>query len=136
MKKRTPKVTKTARRTHAGWLLSEAAIAMLLLAAIAAGLATVLKGAARVNHYCLVKQQCIAAAEAQLDSIAATGKAISQDDVKRLWPKIRVRLDQAAGKGQWQGLRLIEATAVGQTKRGKTVSVKMLRYVHPKEEPR
>lgn len=111
-----------------GFLLSEVMVALTILGILLAGFALSLHGFAKFNHYQLVRQRCIAAAQAQIDSIAATGKQIRDEDFKRLWPKLSVSIKTSAGTGQWQGTNLVEVTASGKSFRNE-VEVKLSRYI-------
>jgi len=113
--------------------LTEIALALTILAILLAGLAVSLYGSAKFNRYQLVRQQCIAAAQAELDSITATGEPIGDEDFKRLWPKLGVSIRRTAGSGQWQGTELVEVTANGESYR-KQVEIRLSRYI-PKEAP-
>jgi type II secretory pathway pseudopilin PulG len=115
-------------KKYRGFLLTEITVAMIVLGILLVGLALSLNGFAKFNRYQLVRQQCIAAAQAELDSITATGKAIPDEDLKRLWPKLSVSIKNSIGTGQWQGLKLIEVTASGMAL-SKEVRVQLSRYV-------
>jgi type II secretory pathway pseudopilin PulG len=123
-------VTRTKKR--AGFLASELTVALSVLAVLLTCFALSLHGFAKFNRYQLIRQRCIAAAQAQLDSITATGKPITEDDIKRLWPTLNVSIERSAGIGQWQGMELIEVTAKGKSFRNK-VQVKLSRYTLPVE---
>ncbi len=123
-------VTRTKKR--AGFLASELTVALSVLAVLLTCFAMSLHGFAKFNRYQLIRQRCIAAAQAQLDSITATGKPIVQDDLKRLWPTLNVSIERSAATGQWQGMELIEVTAKGESFRNK-VQVKLSRYTLPVE---
>ena len=107
---------------------TDIAVSLGVLGIILAGLAVSLAGFRTFNHYQLTRQRCMAAAQAQLDSIAATGKPIDDEDFRRLWPKLSVSIDRAPGTGQWRNLELVEATATG-ISLGKQVKVKLSRYI-------
>jgi hypothetical protein len=92
------------------------------------GLVVSLYGFGKFNRYQLVRQQCTSVAQAQLDSIAATGKPIPDEDFKRLWPKLNVSVEESAGAGQWKGMRFVEVTASGIGLREKEVKVRLSRY--------
>jgi hypothetical protein len=111
-----------------GWLLMEIAICLPLLVLIASLLAVSLNGFRRLNHYQLTKQQCVAAAQAQLESIAATAEHLDDDNIRRLWPKVTLSIESADGTGQWKGLKLIKVTATAKSY-GKNVSVTLSRYI-------
>jgi hypothetical protein len=85
-------------------------------------------GFAKFNRYQLVRQQCTAAAQAQLESITTTGKPIPNADFKRLWPKLDINIKSSAGTDQWQGLSLVEVTANGMSY-NKEVKVSLARYI-------
>ena len=116
---------------HNGFLLTELMVAMAVLVVILACMAMALKTFKKINQYQLTRQQCISAAQGQLDSIAITGQPISDGDFKRLWPKMNIEIVQTAGKEQWQGLELIKVKATAGTD-NKKVSVELARYVVPK----
>jgi hypothetical protein len=80
-----------------------------------------------VNQYQLTRQQCIAAAQAQLDCIAVTGWPIIEEDLRRLWPEVNIITEQSDGKDQWQGLALVKVKATAKTGR-KSVTVELARY--------
>ncbi|MBW7992710.1 MAG: hypothetical protein FVQ84_22200 [Planctomycetes bacterium] len=115
-------------KKYSGFFLAETIVASTVLAILLAGLATSLYGFAKFNRYQLIRQQCIAAAQAQLDSITTTGKPVSDEDFKRLWPKLNVNIESSPGTDQWQGLSLVEVTANGMSY-NKEVKVKLARYV-------
>lgn len=108
--------------------MTEVIVAAGVLGIILVALATSMYGFAKFNRYQLVKQQCTAAAQAELDSITTTGKLIPAEDFKRLWPKLDVNIKSSPGTDQWQGLSLIEVTANGMSY-NKEVKVSLARYV-------
>jgi type II secretory pathway pseudopilin PulG len=120
-------VYKTNSRSK-GFFLTEVIIASAIMAMLLVGLAVSMYGFARFNRYQLVRQQCIAAAQAQLDSVSATGKRIPEEDFKRLWPKLGINIKRSPGKGQWKSLTLVEVTANGMSY-SKEVEVRLARYV-------
>jgi type II secretory pathway pseudopilin PulG len=111
-----------------GFMLTEMMVAATILGILLVVLALSLNGFAKFNRYQLVRQQCRAAAQAELDSITATGKPIRDEDFERLWPKLTISIKSSPGTGQWQGLKLIEVTANGKSYR-KEVKVQLARYV-------
>lgn len=119
---------KCKYKKYRGFLLTEITVAMIVLGILLVGLALSLNGFAKFNRYQLVRQQCIAAAQAELDSMTATGNAIPDEDLKRLWPKLSVSIKNSIGTGQWQGLKLIEVTASGMAF-SKEVRVQLSRYL-------
>jgi len=117
-------------RKYTGFLIAEITVAMAVLGIILAGLALTLNGMARFNHYQLTRQRCLAAAQAELDSIAATGKPISKADFKRLWQTLSVAVYTSKGIGQWQGMELVRITTTGKSF-NKQVKVEQYRYLLP-----
>ena len=115
-------------KKYGGFFITEIVVASAILAILLVGLALSLYGFAKFNRYQLVRQQCIAAAQAELDSITITGKPIPDEDFKRLWPKLGVNIKSSAGTGQWQAMTLVEVTANGMSF-SKEVKVQLARYV-------
>jgi type II secretory pathway pseudopilin PulG len=115
-------------KKYGGFLLPELAISVSLLGVLLTLLAISLNSFRRFNHYQLVRQRCVSAAQAQLDSIAVTGKAIDEEDFKRLWPKLSVSIQKSAGSGQWEGLKLIQVKAKAKSF-NRDVKVELSRYV-------
>jgi len=108
--------------------MTEIIVALTVLGLLLAGLGVSLAGSARFNRYQLTRQQCIAAAQAQIESIAATGQPVPNQEVTRLWPGLTVSIKETPGAGQWQGLTLVEVTALGKTY-GKNVEIRLSRYL-------
>jgi type II secretory pathway pseudopilin PulG len=102
-------------------------VALAVLGMVVTGLALSLYGFAKLNRYHWMRQHCIAAARAQLDSIAVTGEVILDEDFKRLWPNLSVSIKESAGAGQWEGMKLVEVTARGNSF-SKEVKVQLCRY--------
>jgi type II secretory pathway pseudopilin PulG len=115
-------------KKYGGFLFTEVIVALTILGILLIGLALSLDAFRRFNHYQLVRQRCTAAAQAQLDSIAATGRSIHDEDFKRLWPKLSVSIKESAGTGQWEGMKLVKVAARGNSL-DKEVKVKLSRYV-------
>ena len=115
-------------KKYSGFFITEIVVASAILAILLVGLALSLYGFAKFNRYQLVRQQCISAAQAELDSITITGKPIPDEDFKRLWPKLGVNIKRSAGTGQWQAMTLVEVTATGKSF-NKEVKVQLARYI-------
>lgn len=113
---------------YGGFLLTEMTVTLTILGILLAGLALALHGFAKFNHYQLVRQRCTAAAQAELDSIATTGKPIHDEDLSRLWPKTSISIKKSPGVGQWQAMELVEVTANGESFR-KEVKIRLSRYI-------
>ena len=118
---------KGNKRIYRGFLMTELIVSLTVLAMLLVAFAVALDGFRRFNHYQLVGQRCISAAQATLDSIAATGSPIEKQDFERLWPKINIEIDEAQGQGQWKEMTLVTVTAQGQALHRK-VRVRLSRY--------
>jgi type II secretory pathway pseudopilin PulG len=116
-----------------GFLLTELIVSLSVLGLLLAGLAMSLDGFAKFNRYQLTRQHCIAAAQAELDSIAATGRPIPDEDFSRLWPKLSVAIKEISGAGQWQAMTLVKVTTSGKSYR-KDVEIQLSRYIQ-RDEP-
>ena len=117
-------------KKYGGYLLPELAISLSLLGILLTLLALSLNGFRRFNHYQLVRQRCISAAQAELDSFAVTGRQISKEDFKRLWPKLSVSIEESVGTGQWKGLKLVRVKTKAESF-NKQAEVELCRYILP-----
>jgi len=113
--------------------MTELMVSLVVLGMLLIAFTISLDGFRRLNHYQLVKQHCISAAQATLDSIAATGAAIDENDLKRLWPNMTIQIDEAEGTGRWNGLKLVTVTARSQSLSKKT-EVRLSRYFSKQEQ--
>jgi hypothetical protein len=112
--------------------MAELIVGTALLGLAIVGLAVSLQGTAMFNQYQWTRQRCVAAAEAQLDSLVTIGKPIDESEIKRLWPKVNVAVDRTPGDGPWDGLERLRVTATGVTG-PRLVTVRLERYV-PKDD--
>lgn len=119
-------------KRYGGFLFVEIGTAMGVMALLLTLLAISLHGFARFNRYQSVRQNCIAAAQAQLDSIAITGEPIAHADFDRLWPNLSISARKSPGAGQWLGTELVKVTATGKSFR-KEVKIEMARYISQDE---
>jgi len=117
---------------YGGFLFVEITVSLTVIAMLLAGVAFSLNGIAKFNHYQLVRQQCIAAAQAELDSLTATGKPISDEDFSRIWPGLNVSIEKSAGQGQWKGTQLVTVVTSGKYLR-KIVTIELSRYISQNE---
>lgn len=115
-------------KKYHGYMLMEIIVAVVLLAVLITAFTLSLSGFARFNRFQLVRQQCVSAAQAELDSIAATGGPIPDEDMKRLWPKLDVSIEQSDGTGQWQGLKFVEVHVNGMSF-NRPVKIRLSRYI-------
>jgi hypothetical protein len=117
----------TKRLKYRGMMMTELIVSMTVLGMLMIAFAISLDGFRRLNHYYFTKQRCVSAAQASLDSIAATGKPIDEVDLNRLWPGIVIKIEESQGSDQWKGLKLISISAKGTTG-NKKVEVRLSRY--------
>lgn len=110
-----------------GFMMTELIVAMMMLGVLLSIFVISMNGFKRLNHYQLIKQHCVSAAQATLDSIAVTGAAINDNDFKRLFPDVSIRVEKSPGQGQWNGLTLITVTANAQSY-NKKVKITLSRY--------
>ncbi len=121
------------KRRYGGFLFAEIAVGLTVMAMLLAGVAFSMNGMAKFNRYQLVRQHCIAAAQAELDSLTATGKPIKDEDFSRIWPQLTVSIEKSAGQEQWQGAQLVKVTTSGKYLR-KQVTIELSRYIS-RDEP-
>ena len=110
--------------------MTEMIVSMSVLAMILIGTAASLYSFRQFARCQWVRQQCMAAAQAQLDSLTATQHALPDAELNRLWPRVTLTTQRSDGEGQWQGLQLLEVTAQGRSDRH-VVTVRLSRYVSP-----
>jgi len=122
------RVVPDKNKKNSGFLLSEIMVGLTVLGILLIGFAISLHTFAKFNRYQLERQRCIAAAQAQLDSIAVTGKPIPAEDFERLWPRLTVSIKNSAGTGQWAGIQLVEVATKGRSFRNE-VNVRLSRYI-------
>lgn len=108
--------------------MAEIIVALSIMAMLITCMALSLNGIVKFNRYQLVRQQCIAAAQAELDSFTAMGGPIPNEDFGRLWPELRVSIEEMPGTGQWQDMELVKVTTSGKYLR-KLVKIESSRYI-------
>jgi hypothetical protein len=124
---------RAGTRARGGFLLIEAFTSIVLLGMLVGAWMMLQSSAGALNEVHLARQRCILAAQAQLESLTATGAAIAEAEVERCWPGVRTEIRRQAGEGGWQGLTLATVSASLQV-RGRTVRVEFSRYVPPEGE--
>ena len=110
-----------------GFSMIELMMALAILGILMVAMAVTLFGVRRFHQVLWFRQQCTAAAQAQIDSLTATGLAIEPNRIATLWPGMKVETQVRPGQGPWQGLDLIEATASVPTGR-RIVTIRLARY--------
>ncbi len=114
-------------------MIIEIIFALVILGMLVVGLAQTQYLVQKFNAIQLARMRCVAAGQAQLDSIAATGRPIADAELKRLWPGIRMAVEQLPGQGEWTGLTLVKVTT-SRTAKGPEVKVQLARYLAAKKE--
>jgi type II secretory pathway pseudopilin PulG len=117
-----------------GWMIIEMIVSLSVLTILLAGFTMTQAGSRELNSFQMVRQRCIAAAQAQLDSIAARGEGLNSAEVQRLWPNVKTVINETPGQGNWVGLTLVEVTATGKSF-SRTVQVKFVRYIVKRRKP-
>lgn len=115
------------RRSTPGFMLTELIVSLSGLGILMAMLAVTLFWAGRCHHLLFLRQKCIAAAQAQIESICTRGLPIEPNKATALWPDVELQTQILPGLDQWQGLGLIQATA--SIRSGRTVvQISLARY--------
>ena len=118
------------RKTHnSGGLISiEFIVTLSLMMLLFVLLTETLIAVGRANRAQWARQRCLAAAGAQLDSVAATGKPINPAVFERLWPQLKVSIQTEPGSGDWQGLTLVRVDVQRHMNR-KDIHILQSRYI-------
>lgn len=116
-----------------GSITVEFTVALAIMVLIFSLVIASLEQVGKVNRGQWARQQCLAAAQAQLDSLSAVGRAIPESDWQRLWPRIDCTIEQTDGEGDWQGLALTQVTARTRLE-GREIEVTSRRYIAPAKE--
>ncbi len=119
---------KKNRHRNPGFILAELNVGITVLGAFIVCVTLSLHGFRQFNHYQWMRQHCLAAALAQMDSVATTSDMIPEEQLQALWPRVTVSLARHAGQGQWQGLQRIDVIAQGKSYE-RTVKVTLSRYM-------
>ena len=93
-------VDKT-RHARPGWIMIEMVAALGIFAVLLVVLTRTQGQLQRLNAAHWARTRCTAAAQAQLDSIAAKGQPIADAELQRLWPKLTLAIETSPGKGAW-----------------------------------
>jgi type II secretory pathway pseudopilin PulG len=119
-------------RKQKGMLSVELVVAISVLATILTVLVTLGASFGKLNNNLWARHICRNAGQAQMDSIAVTGKPIEDAVFEKLWPDVTCQLETSDGDGQWQGLQRIDLTLSKKVKQ-KDVQVQLTRYLPPAE---
>ena len=116
------------KRKGKGFATAEIIVALTVVGFIMAAMVVSLHEYGQFNHYQMARQRCIAAAQAQLDSIATRTRTIADAELARLWPGVTVAIAKTEGAGRWQGLQLVRVTAAAPSGH-RQVKVELCRFV-------
>ena len=108
-------------------MLVEILVSVAILGMVLGGLGLAQSTTRTYNAIQLARQHCVAACEAQLDRLAAHGKALEAAQVEGLWSGVQTQIVVADGAGPWQGLKLVTVRATTRAW-GRPVSVELARY--------
>jgi len=115
------------KRKH-GFMFLEILISLALIGLILAALSMVMYEFRTMSRLQLLKQQCIAAGQSQLESLAGGAGGISDETIERLWPGITVEVTRSTGESRWEGLTLVEVAATGEYLE-RVIEVHLFRYM-------
>ncbi|MBE0534962.1 MAG: hypothetical protein IH624_04770 [Phycisphaerae bacterium] len=123
----------STHRKNGGWLLTEAVVVLAVMVVFFTALVSATATCRHLNWLLLIRQQCLSAARAQLDSVVATGRPMNAGDIRRLWPGLTVSSDIHDGRGQWEGLKCCVVTASARVRK-RDVEIRLCRYYRPVQE--
>jgi Tfp pilus assembly protein PilV len=123
------------KKSLRGVILTEAVVSLVVAAVVMAAAIDVRIRARREARKAMLYQQCVAAGQAQLESLSAGGGQFEAETVDELWPDIRLETTRTPGTGDWQGLDLATVRAEGKDGQVQT-GVTLRRYVRARTRGR
>ncbi len=114
-----------------GFILAELIVSITILGILTVCFALALHNFREFNHYQWMRLRCLAAAQAQLDCVSATGRPVPETTAQALWPRLTTEIAIQAGQGQWAGLQRVGVTVKGQSFR-RQLHVSLARYMRMK----
>ena len=121
------------KKNNNGFLITELIVTLAVLCTVLTCFAMLLGHIRDLGKYNLYRQRCIQAANAQLDSISATGKPLPEEKLKSLWKEVTTQIAEASGTEQWQGLKLVKVKSTAHLGR-KEIAVELARYINKNVE--
>ena len=121
------------KKGYKGFLIAEFLVSFTVLSAILVCFAILLGHIRDFGRYNLIRQHCIQAANAQLDSITAISKPLTNDKIESLWDKVSTEIKITDGQGQWNGLKLVKVKSTSSAWK-KEITIELARYVQRVEE--
>ena len=117
-----------SRRRWGGWILTEALVSLGVTGVLMGVLAAAQSRSGTFNALQLARERCIAAGQAEIESIAATGAPLEPGQREKAWRGIRTNIERTPGEGDWAGMTLLKVTA-STTVKGRGVTITLHRYV-------
>lgn len=118
------------RNGQRGWTSVEVLVSIGLLVMLVGSVGSLWSSMQKLNRGHLARQRCLAAAQAQIEHVARTGRPLGEGDVERLWPGIQLTVERTPGAGQWEGLHRLKVVARCEAG-GQEVNLHLARYVKP-----
>lgn len=119
------------RSRYQGILSIEMITAISLLAIFIGVIAALGNTFGKLNRHLWLRHTCIAAGQAQLDSVLVTGQPIDQARFSELWPDVLCSISRKDGEGQWLGLQRVE---VHVSAANNAVSMQFSQYITKQNE--
>ncbi|MBN1554414.1 MAG: hypothetical protein JXA11_06690 [Phycisphaerae bacterium] len=119
---------KRTTRNPRAVILTECIVALTLLGLLLTGFWYSLGTFRTFSRIQITRLRCTAAAEAQLDSLTATGQPINDETIQKLWPGVSLHVKRSAGQGKWKDKTFLAVHAEAETD-GRTIRVDFSRYV-------
>ena len=126
------KHTNHIKKSRRGTITIEFTVALMIMTMLFVLTISLFYQVGRHNRRQWARQQCLVAANAQLDSLTAIGRAIPDDDWHRLWPHIDCTVKQTRAEDNWQGLIRAEVTVQTHSE-GKDIKTTVCRYIRQPE---
>jgi prepilin-type N-terminal cleavage/methylation domain-containing protein len=123
---------KKVKKIQFGFTIMELLVSISVLGILLLSFSLTLNEFRKFNRRQVVKQQCISAAQAQLDSISVTGRQISAEDFNSLWPAITCSVEITEGNDQWKGLKLASVKTAGKSF-SREITVNLSRFIRAKD---
>ena len=115
-------------RKHKGMLSVELVVAVSVLATIIGVLVALGNSFGKLNNDLWARHICHNAGQAQMDTIAATGKPIEAGTFEKLWPGVTCSIERSDGSDHWHRLQRIDLTLSKKVKQ-KDVQIQLTRYL-------
>ena len=119
---------QTIRRCR-GFLLTETVVALALLAVLLGAFGYALSRHRAGMDRLLLRQQALAAAEAQLQRLRSGVPPLSDTEFTETFRRLRSSLQQEPGEGDWAGLTRCRVTVEGPSSSPRPVTVMLVGYI-------